>query len=64
MYKFINRNLVGFHKVFENRISYIFGDFYPMIFDSIFNRLSKRNSTQKVNTLRLSKKDASNELVK
>ena len=35
-----------------------------MIFDSIFNRFSKKNSTQKVNTLKLSKKDASNELVK
>ena len=35
-----------------------------MIFDSIFNRLSRGHSANKVNTLRLSKKDASNELVK
>jgi len=35
-----------------------------MIFDSIFNRLSKGHSAKKANTLRLSKKDASNELVK
>ena len=35
-----------------------------MIFDSIFNRLYKRHPIEKVNTLRLSSKDASNELVK
>jgi tetratricopeptide (TPR) repeat protein len=35
-----------------------------MIFDSIFNRLSKGYSPGKPNILRLSKKDASNELVK
>jgi tetratricopeptide (TPR) repeat protein len=35
-----------------------------MIFNSIFNRLSKGHSAEKANTLRLSKKDASNELVK
>jgi tetratricopeptide (TPR) repeat protein len=38
--------------------------FSSMIFDSIFNRLSKGHSAKKANTLRLSKKDASNELVK
>ena len=35
-----------------------------MIYDSIFNRLSKGSSPRKPNILRLSKKDASNELVK
>ena len=35
-----------------------------MIFDSIFNRLSKGYSPGKPNILRLSKNDASNELVK